>query len=133
MFSPLFQQREPGRISVLFSSLYSTFLEHHRQLLALRALRNVIGRHKEHLMTGSMYSKRLGLISDEQLQVALDRFHLGRFSGAEPIPFGAFGQNLFVSSTKGGYVLRGNPLLWWQFPTEQFYARFLHERAYVPA
>ncbi len=52
-------------------------------------------------MTGSMYSKRLGLISYEQLQAALDRFHLGRFIGAEPIPFGVFGQNLFVSSTEG--------------------------------
>jgi hygromycin-B 7''-O-kinase len=63
-------------------------------------------------MTGSKYAKRLGLISDELLQAALDRFHLGRFIGAEPVPFGAFGQNLFVSSTEGDYVLRGNPLLW---------------------
>jgi len=80
-----------------------------------------------------MYAKRLGLISDEQLQAALDRFHLGRFIGAEPIPFGVFGQNLFVSSTEGDYVLRGKSLFWWQFPTEQFYAHFLHERAHAPA
>ncbi len=84
-------------------------------------------------MTGSMYSEHLGLISDEQLQAALDRFHLGRFIGAEPILFGAFRQNIFVSSTEGDYVLRGKPLFWWQFPTEQFYARFLHERAHAPA
>ena len=103
------------------------------QLLALGALRKVIGRHKEYLMTGNIYAKRLGLITDEQLQAALDRFHLGRFLGAEPVPFGVFGQNLFVSSTAGDFVLRGNPLFWWQFPTEQFYARFLHERAHAPA
>lgn len=84
-------------------------------------------------MTGRMYSEHLGLISDEQLQAALDRFHLGRFIGAEPIPLGMFGQNLFVSSTEGDYVLRGKPLFWWQFPTEQFYTRFLHERAHAPA
>lgn len=83
-------------------------------------------------MTGRVYSQ-LGLISDEQFQAALDQFHLGRLIQAEPIPFGLFGQNVFVSSTEGDYVLRGRPHFWWQFPTEQFYARFLHERAHAPA
>ena len=79
-----------------------------------------------------MYSQQLGVISDEQFQAALDRFKLGRFVQAEPIPFGNFGQNVFVSSTGGEYVLRGQPHFWWQFPTEQFYTRQLHECTHVP-
>jgi aminoglycoside phosphotransferase (APT) family kinase protein len=83
-------------------------------------------------MGAKVYSQRLGLISDEQFQAALDRFNLGRFVRAQPIPFGQFGQNVFVSSTEGEYVLRGDPHFWWQFPTEQFYTRLLHERTHVP-
>jgi hygromycin-B 7''-O-kinase len=84
-------------------------------------------------MTGRVYSQHLGLISDEQFQAALDRFNLGRLIQAESIPFGLFGQNVFISSTQGKYVLRGRPHFWWQFATEQFYARFLYERAHAPA
>lgn len=84
-------------------------------------------------MTERVYSQQLGLIADEQFQAALDRFHLGRLIRAEPIPFGLFGQNVFISSSQGEYVLRGKPHFWWQFPTEQFYARFLYKRAHAPA
>ncbi len=83
-------------------------------------------------MTGKMYSERLGMIADSQFQAALDRFHLGRFLQAEAIPFGNFGQNVFVSSSIGEYVLRGQPHFWWQFPTEQFYARQLSRHTSVP-
>lgn len=83
-------------------------------------------------MPKKMYSQHLGMISDEQFQAALDRFHLGRFIRAEAIPFGVFGQNVFVSSTTGEYVFRGRPHFDWQFPTEQFFARQLHEHTRVP-
>src|SRR5579863_3350349 len=82
-------------------------------------------------MQGKLYSQRLGVISDEQFQAALDRFNLGRFMRAEAIPFGMWGQNVFVSSTVGEYVLRGQPHFDWQFPTEQFYTRILYERTQV--
>jgi hygromycin-B 7''-O-kinase len=82
---------------------------------------------------GIVYSKHLGCIVDEQFQAALDHFNLGRFIRAEPIPFGLFGQNVFVTSTEGEFVLRGRPHFWWQFQTEQFFTRFLHERTPVPA
>jgi aminoglycoside phosphotransferase (APT) family kinase protein len=79
-----------------------------------------------------MYGERLGHLSDEQLQTALDRFKLGTLLHAEPVPFGLWGQNIFLTSTQGAYVLRGSPHYQWQFPTEQFFARLLHERAQVP-
>ncbi len=82
-------------------------------------------------MKGRMYSQRLGVFSDEQFQEAFERFNLGRLIQAEPVPFGHFGQNVFVSSTEGEYVLRGQPHFWWQFPTEQFFTRQLHERTDV--
>lgn len=54
--------------------------------------------------------------------------------GAEPVAGGLFGQNLFVTSTTGEYVLRGVPLYDWQLPAERFIARHLseHTRAPVP-
>ena len=78
------------------------------------------------------YSKRLGNISDEQLQGALDYFDLGKFLQAEPIPFGLFGQNLFVTSSVGEFVLRGVPHYDWQFPTEKFFIEQLHAKTNVP-
>ena len=55
------------------------------------------------------YSKRLGVLSNEQFQVALARFDLDTLVSAEPVPFGNFGQNVFLTSTEGEYVLRGAP------------------------
>jgi len=83
-------------------------------------------------MSTREYSKRLGMISDEQLQNALGHFDLGTFLDAEPIPFGLFGQNLFVTSTAGEFVLRGCPHYDWQFPTEKFFTEQLHARTQVP-
>jgi len=78
------------------------------------------------------YSRRLGNISDEQLRAALQRFGLGEFVCADPIPFGLFGQNLFVTSTQGEFVLRGAPHYDWQFPTEQFFVEQLHSKTHEP-
>ena len=84
------------------------------------------------IMTATQYSNRLGSISTQQFQAALDRFDLGQFVSAEAIPFGLFGQNVFVTSTAGEYVLRGAAHYDWQFPKEQFVANLLHERTDVP-
>jgi aminoglycoside phosphotransferase (APT) family kinase protein len=84
------------------------------------------------MMTVREYSKRLGDISDEQLQRALNHFDLGTFLHAEPIRFGLFGQNLFVTSTSGEFVLRGVPHYDWQFPTEKFFIEQLRARTRVP-
>jgi hygromycin-B 7''-O-kinase len=80
------------------------------------------------------YSERLGELSDAQLQAALDRLRLGQLVRAEPISAGNFGQNLFLTSTTGEYVLRGAPFYPHQFPQERFFTQQLHEgtRAAVP-
>ncbi len=84
-------------------------------------------------MASREYSSRLGVITDEQLQAALDRFGLGRFVSAEPIPNGLFGQNLMVTASTGDYVFRGAPH-WnpagdddWQFQKERFFSQMMSE------
>ncbi len=72
------------------------------------------------------------MISDEQFQAALQRLELGDFVRAEPVSFGLFGQNVFVTSTKGEFVLRGLPHYPWQFPTEVFFVELLHQRTQLP-
>ena len=78
------------------------------------------------------YSKRLGTLSHAQLQSALARFDLGELFAAEPAPGGLFGQNVFLTSSRGEFVLRGCPHGEDQLPKERFFARLLHERACVP-
>jgi aminoglycoside phosphotransferase (APT) family kinase protein len=78
------------------------------------------------------YSGRLGAISPRQFQEALHNFNLGEFIQAEKIPFGLFGQNVFVTSSKGEFVLRGAPHFPWQFPTERFFVDQLHANTDVP-
>jgi hygromycin-B 7''-O-kinase len=78
------------------------------------------------------YSERLGVLSDAQLQAALDRFGLGELVRAEPISAGNFGQNLFLTSTMGEYVLRGAPFYPHQFPQERFFTQHLHEQTCAP-
>jgi hygromycin-B 7''-O-kinase len=92
-----------------------------------------------------VYSERLGAISDAQFQVVAERLNLGRFLKAEPTAGGLFGQNVFVTTTEGEFVLRGAPHWvktsgdadWrredrWQFTKERFFARLLHERTRAP-
>ncbi len=93
----------------------------------------------------TVYSERLGLIRDEQFAAALARFDLGDFVAAAPTTAGLFGQNVFVTSTRGEFVLRGAPH-WvkdrgipgfrredrWQFTKETFFAERLHESTRAP-
>lgn len=83
-------------------------------------------------MAAREYSTRLGTISDEQLEAALQRLNLGRFIVAAPIPSGLFGQNVYLTSSEGEFVLRGCPHYDWQFPAERFFTRALHEHTIAP-
>jgi hygromycin-B 7''-O-kinase len=79
-----------------------------------------------------IYSQRLGALTPHQFQTALTRFALGTFVDATPVSQGLFGQNVFVRSSEGEYVLRGAPHYPWQFSKERFAATLLHERTTVP-
>jgi hygromycin-B 7''-O-kinase len=83
-------------------------------------------------MVARKYSLRLGLIEDGQFRPALDRLGLGKLVRAEPVAGGLFGQNLFVTTTIGEFVLRGAPHYYWQLPAERFFARVLHEHTRTP-
>ena len=93
----------------------------------------------------TVYSERLGAIRDDQFAAALARFELGDFVAAAPTTSGLFGQNVFVTSTQGEWVLRGAPH-WvkdrgapgyrpedrWQFTKEAFFAEQLHAHTRTP-
>lgn len=94
---------------------------------------------------GRVYSERLGAIRDAQFAAACERLGLGRFLGAEPTSAGLFGQNVFVTTSDGEFVLRGAPhwvkgpndAEWrredrWQFTKERWFAQQLHERTKTP-
>ena len=78
------------------------------------------------------YSERLGEITGEQFQRALDTFNLGTFIKAEPISQGLFGQNVYITSDKGEFVLRGKPHYDWQFPNEKLIVELLYKETKVP-
>lgn len=79
------------------------------------------------------YSKRLGVLTHEQLQAALDRFALGELIAAAPAPSGLFGQNVMLTASSGEHVLRGAPWPAWQLPLERAVAEHIHDRTSVPA
>ncbi len=92
-----------------------------------------------------IYSQRLGAISDRQFEAVAARLNLGRFVSAAPTTSGLFGQNVFVTTTAGEFVLRGAPhwvkelheTTWrredrWQFTKERFFASQLHARTNAP-
>jgi hygromycin-B 7''-O-kinase len=93
------------------------------------------------------YSQRLGRVSDEQFAAATVRLGVGTFLRAAPITSGLFGQNVFLSTSEGEFVLRGAPHwvdfgrqgAWkyerndrWQFAKEILFANLLHERTDAP-
>ena len=85
------------------------------------------------------YSSRLDTIQDQQFAAAVRKAGLGEFISASPVSGGLFGQNVFLTTTKGDYVFRGAPH-WhnggpndaWQFPKERLYADLLHTHTDVP-
>ena len=99
-------------------------------------------------MTGRIYSERLGAISDAQFAEATRRLGLGDFLSAEPVAAGLFGQNVFIATTTGQFVLRGAPhwvpvkrgdgTMQWerddrvQFAKEAFFIRETHAHTAAP-
>ncbi|WP_309274120.1 hypothetical protein [Paenibacillus sp.] len=77
-------------------------------------------------------SNKLGTITEKQLQLMLGRFHLGELITSEKTANGVGNQTLFISSTTGEYVLKGNPLFAGQFIEEKFYVDNLLEKTNLP-
>lgn len=71
------------------------------------------------------------MLTHDQLQAALDRFGLGELTAAEAAPGGLFGQNVMLSTTRGEYVLRGNPHEG-QLERERHAAEVITRRTAVP-
>lgn len=79
------------------------------------------------------YSERLGLIEPEQLYEAARRVDLGDVLDAYPGPGGPFGQNVVLLTTRGTFVLRGNPHGHVQLTKERRVAHVIHERSSLAA
>lgn len=77
-------------------------------------------------------SKKLGTIHHNQLQAMLDRFNLGTLISSRKTELGAMGQTMFVSSTKGDFILKGNPLYHGQLEEEKFFIENIEKRTDTP-
>ncbi|MFV8517225.1 aminoglycoside phosphotransferase family protein [Bacillus sp. SBS7] len=76
-------------------------------------------------------SNKLGIINDDQLQSMLNKFNLGKLISSKKTANGAMGQTMFVSSTEGEYVFKGNPLYAGQLVEEKFFVENSHKRTNV--
>jgi hygromycin-B 7''-O-kinase len=74
----------------------------------------------------------LGKVTDQQLQRMLNRFNLGKLISFQRTSKGVGNQTMFVISSSGEYVLKGNPLFEGQFVEEKFYVDNLLRRTKLP-
>ena len=79
------------------------------------------------------YSERLGVIEPDQLFEVAERFDLGTLTDAAPAATGLFGQNIFLETSKGAFVLRGHPHGHVQLTKERVVASIIDERSSLPA
>jgi len=77
-------------------------------------------------------TNKLGNVTNEQLQKALGRLSLGSLVAAGKTSKGTGNQTLFISSTDGEYVLKGNPLYEGQFAEEKYYIDHLQSLIGMP-
>jgi hygromycin-B 7''-O-kinase len=77
-------------------------------------------------------SNKLGMVTDQQLQRMLNRFNLGKLISFQRTSKGVGNQTMFVFSSSGEYVLKGNPLFEGQFIEEKFYVDNLLRRTKLP-
>lgn len=91
------------------------------------------GPQQSSILAPRKYSERLGVIDGGQLQAVADEFGLGRIINAEPAQIGLFGQVLFLTTTAGQYVMRGNPHGHVQLTKERLVAKIIHERSSLAA
>lgn len=85
-----------------------------------------------HLESLQPLSQRLGHLTQDQLQSALDRFDLGALVDVQPVTSGLFGQNVFLTTKSSQWVFRGAPLMPWQFAMEQYFADQIRRNTNAP-
>ena len=78
------------------------------------------------------YSTRLGRIDSAQLQQACDLFDVGTLEAAEPASAGVWGQNILLTTSRGAFVLRGNPIVPHQLRKERVVAEAINDRCSLP-
>ncbi len=78
------------------------------------------------------YSERLGVIDPGQLFEVAERFDLGEITEAEPATTGLFGQNIFLTTSKGRFVFRGHPHGHVQLTKERRVADFIDSHSSLP-
>ncbi|KHL91965.1 phosphotransferase [Paenibacillus sp. IHB B 3415] len=76
-------------------------------------------------------SNKLGVVDDDQMQLMLDKFNLGKLISFQKTVNGAMGQTMHVSSNEGDFILKGNPLYPGQFIEEKFFIENIHKRTNV--
>ena len=73
------------------------------------------------------YTERLGVIEPDQLYEAAERMGIGEVRDARAAIGGLFGQNLFLTTSEGEFVLRGNPHGHQQLTKERVVAQMFTE------
>ncbi|WP_284139363.1 aminoglycoside phosphotransferase family protein [Virgibacillus sp. LDC-1] len=77
-------------------------------------------------------SNKLENINDQQIKQMVDKQGLGQFISAQRTAQGAMGQTMYVCTTKGDYVLKGNPLYEGQLKEEKYFIEQLHKHTDIP-
>ncbi|WMT39661.1 hypothetical protein RE628_19965 [Paenibacillus sp. D2_2] len=77
-------------------------------------------------------TNKVGVLTNNQVQEMLDRYNLGKLISIQETSKGVGKQTMFVSSTAGEFVLKGNPLYEGQFVEEKFYIENLSELTNLP-
>ncbi|GAF13323.1 hypothetical protein JCM19046_1460 [Bacillus sp. JCM 19046] len=77
-------------------------------------------------------SNKLGTVHPNQVQSMLDYHDYGRLVAFEKTRNGAMRQTLFIRSSQGEYVLKGNPLYPGQLQEEQYFINRLQQQTTVP-
>ncbi|WP_440115844.1 phosphotransferase family protein [Paenibacillus sp. QZ-Y1] len=85
-------------------------------------------------MTTRIYfgSNTLGDVSAASLQNALNPFNLGTLVDYQQTDEGVMGQTLLVRTSRGEYILKGNPLYPGQLQEEQFFVEQLGKHTSIP-
>lgn len=77
-------------------------------------------------------SNKIQVVTNSQTQQMLDRFHLGKLLSFKKTEKGAMNQTFFITSTKGEFVLKGNPLYRGQFSEEKYFVDNLAKHTNIP-